>query len=87
MLSRRCIGCYATVTKSQLWRFVKTSNGFVVFDYYCSLEKKGAYTCKRLECLYYSIIKKTFDKVFKESIFRINIPLTGEFLYEKNTNT
>lgn len=87
MLTRRCIGCYAIVNRAHLWRFVKISNGSVIFDYYYSLEKKGAYTCKRLDCLYHSIIKKTFDKVFKESIFRINIPLAEEFLYEKNTNT
>mgnify|MGYP002407427502 CR=1 FL=1 len=48
---RSCIGCRQKYAKRELIRIVKTPEGEVKIDYTGKLNGRGAYICKKSECL------------------------------------
>lgn len=51
MPQRRCVGCRTSYDKSSLVRVVKTPCGEVIADKTGHADGRGAYICKKAECL------------------------------------
>ena len=49
--ARSCIACGQTVEKRQLMRIVRTPEGTVVYDATGRANGRGAYLCRRRECV------------------------------------
>lgn len=80
-IERMCISCRSVYKINQLWRFVLELDGIVDFDLFLNLDGRGAYVCKKKECLQQAIYKKSFTRAFKKQILGIRVS-SGE-----NTHT
>ena len=65
---RRCLGCYESKPKSELYRIVKTKEGEIVLDKTGKLNGRGAYICKSKACLEKAIKAKRIEKEFETKI-------------------
>lgn len=65
---RRCLGCYESKPKNELYRIVKTKEGQILLDKTGKLNGRGAYICKSKECLEKAIKSKRIEKEFETKI-------------------
>ena len=64
---RKCVACSKMLPKDQLYRIVKTDNGFS-FDPTGKCDGRGAYICKQASCIDAAIKKKSFNRSFKSPV-------------------
>lgn len=64
---RMCVVCRTMLPKNELFRFVRTAEGIDI-DTTGKTAGRGAYVCKKPECIAKSIKKRAFDKVFSERL-------------------
>lgn len=64
---RTCIGCREEKDKSELLRLTAGDNGAVIPDESKRAQGRGAYICKKTECLEKAIKTKAFDRALKLS--------------------
>lgn len=62
---RKCVGCNEMVEKDLLIRIAKDTSGGFVIDENQSVQSRGAYICKKKECLEKVIKKKGLERSFK----------------------
>lgn len=85
---RTCMGCNSKKNKNDLIRIVKNKQNEVIIDKTGKQEGKGAYICKRQECLDKVIKSKRLEKVLETKISEEfynnlkNIINGGEFIGE-----
>ncbi len=65
---RRCIGCRESFSKKELVRIVKSPEGTISLDLTGKKNGRGAYICKKEECLEAAFKKKQLDYAFKEKV-------------------
>lgn len=65
---RRCLGCYESKQKNDLYRIVKTKEGEILLDKTGKSNGRGAYICKSKECLEKAIKSKRIEKEFETKI-------------------
>ena len=65
---RRCLGCFESKSKKDLYRIVKTKEGEILLDKTGKLNGRGAYICKSKECLEKAIKSKRIEKEFEVKI-------------------
>ena len=65
---RRCIGCFESKPKNELYRIVKTSEGEILLDKTGKKNGRGAYICSSKECLEKAIKGKKLEKEFETKI-------------------
>ena len=66
--TRRCTGCGEHFPKNTLIRVLRTPDGEVVLDLTGKKSGRGAYICKKSECLTLAIKKKRIDTAFKMTV-------------------
>lgn len=77
---RRCIGCMQSFSKKELVRIVRTPDGSISLDVTGKKSGRGAYICKKTECLNKARKAKRLEKNLE-----CNVPtemyerLEGEF--------
>ena len=64
---RQCVGCQERVAKPELIRIVHTPEGEIMLDPSGKKNGRGAYTCKKKECLEKAFKKGAFNRTFKAS--------------------
>ena len=65
---RRCLACNEQVPKVDLLRIVKSKDGNIEIDLTGKKNGRGAYICKKEECLNKLIKSKRLERVFEEKI-------------------
>lgn len=65
---RRCVGCFESKPKNELYRIVKTTEGEIVLDKTGKKNGRGAYICASKECLDKAIKAKRLEKEFETQI-------------------
>ena len=65
---RRCLGCYESKPKNELYRVVRTTEGEIVLDKTGKKNGRGAYICSNKECLEKAIKAKRLEKEFETKI-------------------
>ena len=65
---RRCLGCYESKPKNELYRIVRTTEGEIVLDKTGKKNGRGAYICSSKECLERAIKGKKLEKEFETKI-------------------
>ena len=65
---RTCIACNEQKEKKELLRIVKSKEGIIEVDETGKKNGRGAYICKREECLEKLIKSKRLQKVFEKEI-------------------
>ena len=65
---RTCIACNEQKEKQELLRIVKSKEGIIEVDETGKKNGRGAYICKREECLEKIIKSKKLQKVFEKEI-------------------
>lgn len=65
---RRCLGCFESKPKSELYRVVKTADGEILLDKTGKKNGRGAYICSNKECLEKAIKTKRLEKEFETKI-------------------
>ena len=65
---RTCIACRTKGDKSQFFKVVFNKNGKIAIEENEKLDGRGAYVCKKDECLQKCIKQKLFNKSFKTAI-------------------
>ena len=65
---RMCLGCGEMKPKRELIRVVKSKEGDISLDLTGKKSGRGAYICKRSECLKKAVGSKALEKAFKVSI-------------------
>ena len=65
---RRCLGCYESKPKNELYRIVKTKEGEILLDKTGKLNGRGAYICKSKECFEKAFKTKKLEKEFETKI-------------------
>ena len=66
---RQCIGCGQMKGKKEMMRVLKTPEGPIVLDMTGRKNGRGAYLCRKLDCL-----KKAEKNKGLERSFKMNIP-------------
>lgn len=61
---RRCCGCMEMKPKAELVRVVRTPDGAVLLDLTGKKPGRGAYVCKRAECLKKAQKARRFEREF-----------------------
>ena len=61
---RKCVACNQMFYKDQLFRLVKT-DGQVSVDLTYKAQGRGAYVCRKTECLDLAVKKKAFNRALK----------------------
>ena len=64
---RKCVSCGQMVPKNELLRVVKTSDGISV-DVTLKAQGRGAYVCKKKECVDNAIKKKAFNRSLRQAV-------------------
>ncbi|MBR6633411.1 MAG: YlxR family protein [Clostridia bacterium] len=59
---RKCLGCMESFPKSTLVRVVRSAEGEISLDLTGKKSGRGAYICKRAECLKKAIKAKRFER-------------------------
>ncbi len=65
---RRCLACNEQVPKNELLRIVKSKDGIIEIDLTGKKDGRGAYICKKEQCLDRLIKSKRLEKIFQEKI-------------------
>ncbi len=65
---RRCLGCYESKPKIELYRVVKKVNGEICLDKTGKLNGRGAYICNNINCFEKARKGKKFEKEFNIAI-------------------
>lgn len=65
---RQCVGCQNMVSKRELIRIIKTSEGDIQLDATGKKNGRGAYICKKRDCLEKAIKKHSLERSLKVSI-------------------
>ncbi len=77
---RQCIGCGEMKNKKEMLRVIKTPEDEFCLDVTGKKNGRGAYLCKRQECLQKAIKNKGMERSFKMSIPKeVYDTLTEEF--------
>lgn len=64
---RKCVACGEMKIKDELFRVVKTGNGFV-YDSSLKMQGRGAYICRDKKCLDIAKKKKAFARSFHQAV-------------------
>lgn len=59
---RRCVGCMEHFEKKELIRVVRTPQGEVALDFGGKMSGRGAYLCKKSDCLKKAVRSKRLEK-------------------------
>ena len=65
---RQCLGCREMIPKSELIRIVRSSDGDFTVDATGKQCGRGAYICRKSECLKKAVSSKALERSFKVSI-------------------
>lgn len=65
---RTCAVCRKKASKNEFIRVAKNKDGSVLIDYTMRAEGRGAYICKKLECIQMAKKKNAFERSFKMKI-------------------
>ena len=65
---RQCLGCREMIPKSELIRIVRSSDGDFTVDATGQQSGRGAYICRKSECLKKAVSSKALERSFKVSI-------------------
>lgn len=65
---RQCLGCREMIPKSELIRIVRSSDGDFTVDATGKQSGRGAYICRKSECLKKAVSSKVLERSFKVSI-------------------
>lgn len=65
---RQCVGCQNMVSKRELIRVIKTSEGEIRLDVTGKQNGRGAYICKKKECLEKAMKKHSLERSLKVAI-------------------
>lgn len=65
---RQCLGCREMIPKSELIRIVRSSDGDFTVDVTGKQSGRGAYICRKSECLKKAVSSKALERSFKVSI-------------------
>ena len=66
--SRQCVGCRESRTKRDLIRVIRTPEGQVALDETGRMNGRGAYLCRRVECLQKARRSKGLERSLKVTI-------------------
>ena len=66
--ARRCMGCNESKEKNELIRIVKSKEGIIEIDLTGKKNGRGAYICKKEDCLNKVIKSKRIEKIFDQKI-------------------
>lgn len=61
---RKCLGCMESFPKITLVRVVRSAEGEIALDLTGKKSGRGAYICKRAECLKKAVKAKRFERAF-----------------------
>jgi predicted RNA-binding protein YlxR (DUF448 family) len=76
---RMCVGCREMKEKRELIRIVRTPEGEAVLDTTGKKSGRGAYVCRRAECLQRAIRQKQLERQLEITLTQeITEALTGE---------
>lgn len=65
---RMCVGCGEMFDKRSLIRVVRTPEGDITLDFKGKMNGRGAYLCKKTECLVKAGKNKGLERAFRMSI-------------------
>lgn len=65
---RQCVGCHNMVSKREMIRVIKTSDGQIMLDATGKKNGRGAYICNSRECLEKAIKSRSLERSLKASI-------------------
>lgn len=65
---RQCVGCHNMVSKREMIRVIKTSDGQIVLDVTGKKNGRGAYICNSRECLEKAIKSRSLERSLKAAI-------------------
>lgn len=65
---RQCLGCQEMLAKKDLIRIVKDNENHFAVDATGKMNGRGAYVCKKTECLKKAIKNKSLERSFKMTI-------------------
>lgn len=65
---RQCVGCHNMVSKKELIRVIKSSEGEIQLDASGKKNGRGAYICRKKECLEKAIKSHSLERSLKVSI-------------------
>ncbi len=70
---RTCIGCRQSKPQSQLVRYVVAPDQSLLVDYRHRLPGRGAYTCINSDCIEKAIVRKQFQRCFRNMISELSV--------------
>lgn len=77
---RQCVGCGEMVDKREMMRVVKTPEDDITLDFKGKMNGRGAYICKKAECLERALKNNGLERSLKVSIpDEIKMKLKEEF--------
>jgi hypothetical protein len=65
---RQCVGCHNMVSKRELIRIIKTSEGEILLDATGKKNGRGAYLCRSNDCLNQARKSRSLERSLKVSI-------------------
>jgi len=65
---RQCVGCGEMTDKREMMRVVKTPEDAITLDFKGKMNGRGAYICKKTECLEKALKNKGLERSLKVSI-------------------
>ena len=65
---RACVGCRKVQDKQKMIRVVRTPEGIIKLDMTGKAAGRGAYLCKKPECLKVALKRRQFDRAFKTKV-------------------
>ena len=82
---RQCVGCREMFPKGELIRVVKSKEGDISLDFRGKNPGRGAYICKKSECLARAIKSKALERAFSCKIEKeVYDALTEKLAEEKD---
>ena len=65
---RACVGCRKVQSKQEMIRVVRTPAGMIDVDLIGKAPGRGAYLCKKTECLKAASKRRQFERAFKMKV-------------------
>ena len=65
---RSCVGCRKVQDKQNMIRVARTPEGIIDIDPTGKAQGRGAYLCKKPECLKVALKRRQFDRAFKTKV-------------------
>ena len=75
---RMCVGCRQMKEKKDLIRLVRTPEGEYRLDTVGKMNGRGAYICKKAECMEKAVKNNGFQRSFKEKVPKEALTLLSE---------